>query len=56
MSLQCIALDMRDKAAAQGIDLTYREYPKLFHVWQIFFPILPEGETAMQEIIEFIRQ
>ncbi len=46
----------RDRAVAQGIDLTYREYSKLFHVWQIFFPILPEGEAAMQEIINFIRQ
>lgn len=45
---------LHDRAKADGFDLTYREYPKLFHVWTLFFPILPEGETAVREILEFI--
>ena len=42
------------KAESQHVSLDYREYPKLFHVWPLFFPILPEGETAIQEVLRFI--
>jgi acetyl esterase/lipase len=44
----------RDKALEQGVDLIYREYPELFHVWTLLFPMLPEGEEAVQEILAFV--
>lgn len=46
---------LRDRAGSQEADLVYHEYDKLFHVWQLFFRILPEGEAAVQEILGFIR-
>lgn len=44
----------REKAMAQGVELVYREYPKLFHAWTLLFPMLPEGEEAVQEMVAFI--
>lgn len=44
----------RQKTAAQNGSLSYREYPKLFHVWPLLFPLLPEGEEAVREMVRFI--
>jgi acetyl esterase/lipase len=44
------------RAAAAQAPLEYREYAGLFHVWTLFFAILPEGEEALQDIVGFITQ
>jgi monoterpene epsilon-lactone hydrolase len=45
----------RDKALAQNVSLLYQEHPKMFHIWTLLFPLLPEGEEALQEVLQFIR-
>lgn len=44
----------RDKAESINAALHYREYPKMFHVWTLLFPLLPEGEEALQEARDFL--
>jgi len=44
----------QEKAVAQNAALEYREYAKLFHAWILTFPMLPEGEEALQEVLRYI--
>jgi monoterpene epsilon-lactone hydrolase len=48
-------LVFQEKAVAQNATLEYREYAKLYHAWILTFPMLPEGEEALQEVLRFIR-
>lgn len=44
---------LKQKAAAQGVPLAYREYPEMFHVWAVT-PI-PEAQAAFEDIAAFLR-
>jgi acetyl esterase/lipase len=45
-----------DKARAAGVEVTLKVWPEMFHVFQIFDPLLPEARRANEEIGEFVRQ
>ncbi len=44
-----------ENAVAAGVEATTVVWPKMFHVFQIFTPILPEARRAVEQIAEFIR-
>jgi acetyl esterase/lipase len=44
-----------DKARAAGVDVTLEIYPEMIHIFQLFAPILPEGQQAIERIGAFIR-
>ena len=44
-----------DKARAAGVDVTVEIYPEMIHIFQLFAPILPEGQQAIERIGAFIR-
>jgi epsilon-lactone hydrolase len=44
-----------DKAKAAGVDVTMEIYPEMIHIFQLFAPILPEGQQAIERIGAFIR-
>lgn len=43
---------LRDKAAAEGVKLNYREYEAMLHDWMLIS--LPESKQALREIVEII--
>lgn len=43
---------LRDKAAAEGVKLNYREYESMLHDWMLIS--LPESKQALREIVEII--
>jgi acetyl esterase/lipase len=45
-----------EKAQAAGVDVTLKVWPEMFHVFQIFEPLLPEARPANREIAEFIQR
>jgi monoterpene epsilon-lactone hydrolase len=44
-----------EKATAAGVEVTTVVWPQMFHVFQIFAPILPEANHAIAQLAEFIR-
>jgi acetyl esterase/lipase len=44
------------KARAAGCAVTLQEFPGMIHVWQIFAPILEEGQYAIDKIGECGKQ
>ena len=50
------ATRMADRAKAAGVDVTLEVWEDMVHDWQIFAPILPEGQQAIDRIGEFIRK
>jgi acetyl esterase/lipase len=44
-----------DKARAAGVDAQLKVWPEMFHVFQIFEPLLPEARRANREIAEFVQ-
>jgi len=44
-----------NKAIAAGSPVTLQTWNHMVHVWQIFYPELPEGREALQEIGKFLR-
>ena len=49
------AVHFAEKARAAGVDVTLKVWPEMFHVFQIFGPLLPEARKANREIAEFIQ-
>ncbi len=43
------------KAAAAGVDVTCEIWPEMFHVFQAFSTILPEGQEAIEHVGAYIR-
>jgi monoterpene epsilon-lactone hydrolase len=43
---------LRDKAAAEGVRLNYREYEGMLHDWMLIS--LPESKQALKEILEIV--
>lgn len=47
---------LADRAKAAGVDVTLDVWDDMFHVWQVFASMLPEGQQAIDRIGEFIRE
>jgi monoterpene epsilon-lactone hydrolase len=44
------------KAQAAGCEVTLEVYPEMMHIFQLFAPVLPEGQQAIDRIGRFIKQ
>ena len=49
------ALGLADKAKAAGVDVVLEQWEDMIHMWH-FFPMLPEGQRAIDRIGEFVRK
>jgi len=49
-------LGVAEKAKAAGVDVTVEVYPEMIHVFQLFAPVLPEGQQAIDRIGTFLKQ
>lgn len=47
---------LAERAKAAGVGVTLEVWEDRVHVWQLFAPILPEGQQAIEHIGEFIRK
>jgi monoterpene epsilon-lactone hydrolase len=45
-----------DRAKAAGVEVSLEVWDDMIHVWQLFAPLLPEGQQAIERIGAFIRQ
>jgi acetyl esterase/lipase len=45
-----------EKAKAAGIDVSLEVYPEMVHIFQLFAPVLPEGQQAIERIGTFLKQ
>jgi acetyl esterase/lipase len=45
-----------EKAQAVGVDVTVEVYPEMMHIFQLFAPVLPEGQQAIERIGTFLKQ
>lgn len=43
------------RAEAQGVEVTLDIWPEMIHVWHSFYPMLPEGVKAIEDIAAFMR-
>ncbi|MBL8851732.1 MAG: alpha/beta hydrolase [Planctomycetaceae bacterium] len=50
------ATRLAEAAGAAGLNVTFREYDGMWHVWQLFAWAVPEGKQAIVELGEFARQ
>jgi acetyl esterase/lipase len=50
------AIRFTDKAKAAGVDVTLEIWDDMPHIWQVFAPILPEGQQAIDHMGEFVRK
>jgi len=48
-------LRVAEKAQAAGVDVTVDVYPEMIHIFQLFAPVLPEGQQAIDRIGAFLR-
>ena len=44
-----------EKAKKAGVKVTIEVWPEMFHNWQMFGPLFPEAQQAIDQIGEFIR-
>ena len=47
---------LRESLKMAGVDIEYREWPKMQHVHYIFFEIVPESVEALDEIVAWLRK
>ncbi len=45
-----------ERARAAGVDVTLQSWEEMVHVWQLFAPILPEGQQAIEAIGEYLEE
>ncbi len=50
------ATRLADNARAAGVDVSLVIWPKMWHVWHLFAPSLPEAQLAINAIGTFIRE
>ncbi len=50
------AVRFGEKAAAAGVDVKTVVWPGMFHVFQMFDPIVPEAKKANEEIVGFVAE
>eukprot|EP01102_Stenamoeba_stenopodia_P011809 TRINITY_DN3650_c1_g1_i1.p1 TRINITY_DN3650_c1_g1~~TRINITY_DN3650_c1_g1_i1.p1 ORF type:complete len:448 (-),score=103.41 TRINITY_DN3650_c1_g1_i1:78-1277(-) len=46
--------ELQKRALEQGVKVVYSEWKHLPHVFPVFFSLIPEGEVAIGEMIDFI--
>jgi acetyl esterase/lipase len=44
-----------EKAKAAGVEVTLEVYPEMIHIFQLFAPVLPEGQRAIERIGAFLK-
>ena len=49
-------LRVAEKAQAAGVDVAVDVYPEMIHIFQLFAPVLPEGQQAIDRIGAFLTQ
>jgi phosphinothricin tripeptide acetyl hydrolase len=49
------AVQLGERARKAGVQVSVEVWPKMIHVWHWFFPMLDEGQTAIDGIGEFVR-
>lgn len=49
------AVRFGEKAIAAGVDVKTVVWPEMFHVFQIFAPLVPEANRAVEQIADFVR-
>lgn len=50
------AITVRDKALAAGLNVQFKEWPGMFHAFQIFDLFVPEARVAWREIGAYMRR
>jgi acetyl esterase/lipase len=50
------ATRLAQQATAAGVNVTLEPWEDMIHVWQLFAPMLPEGQQAIERIGVFIQQ
>ena len=45
-----------EKAKTAGVDVSLEVYPEMVHIFQLFAPVLPEGQQAIERIGTFLKQ
>jgi monoterpene epsilon-lactone hydrolase len=50
------ATRLADRARAAGVEVSLEPWDDMIHVWQLFAPMLPEGQQAIERIGDFIRK
>jgi epsilon-lactone hydrolase len=50
------ATRVAERAKAAGVEVSLEVWDDMIHVWQLFAPLLPEGQQAIERIGAFIRQ
>jgi acetyl esterase/lipase len=50
------ATRLATRAQAEGVEVTLEPWEDMIHVWQLFAPLLPEGQQAIERIGEYVRQ
>jgi epsilon-lactone hydrolase len=49
------AAELAARARSAGVDVTFEEWPRMVHVWHLYYPILAAGRAAIGRIGEFIQ-
>jgi monoterpene epsilon-lactone hydrolase len=49
------SVQLAERARKVAVDVTLDVWPKMVHVWHWFFPMLDEGQAAIDRIGEFVR-
>jgi len=47
---------LADRARAAGVDVTYRPWDNMVHVWHLFASALDEGQRGIEEAGQFVRK
>jgi monoterpene epsilon-lactone hydrolase len=50
------ATRIADRAKAAGVQADLEVWDDMIHIWQIFAPVLPEGQHAIERLGGFIRE
>jgi acetyl esterase/lipase len=50
------ATRLAERAKTAGVEVTLEPWEDMVHVWQLFAPLLPEGQQAIGRIGDFIRK
>ena len=50
------ATRLADKARAAGVDVSLVVWPRMWHVWHLLAPSLPEARQAIDAIGAFVRE
>ena len=45
-----------ERAKAAGVNVSLEVWDGMIHVWQLFAPMLSEGQQAIERVGEFIRE